>query len=159
MPNPQKVFYRELQQLNDAFAQIDRHGIRIELDTDEIEEVLEDWQDLIAELYTDGESSSRKLAEQIESQLSHFEERLETYIERRIRYEEEDAIKQAGNRLTQSRIENYHHNLKQASQTQDATRYDRVSHKLRVPDERPQAKKRSRLEMPPRNRLAIEDAD
>ncbi|MEM9950407.1 MAG: hypothetical protein AAF846_02310 [Chloroflexota bacterium] len=157
MPNPYKVYMRELQQLNDAFAQIDRYGTRIELDTDEIEEVLEDWQDLVGELYADGESSSRKLAQSIENQLEYFEERLETYIEQRISYEEEDAIKQAGTRLTQSRIENYHHSLKKASENPDVMRYYRVSDALQVPDECSKPKKRSRLELPPRNRLALDD--
>ncbi|MGB7339430.1 MAG: hypothetical protein WBC91_11105 [Phototrophicaceae bacterium] len=157
MPYIYRIYHTELRQLEDAFSQVKRYGIVIEIDIDEVEETLEDWQELIAELYTEGDSESRKMAQEIETNFEHFEALLESYVAARITYEEQDAIAQAGNRLTQSHIENYHHNLKLASENPDTMRYYHVSTKLQVPEERPQPKQRSRLEMPPRNRLALDD--
>ena len=157
MPYIYRIYHTELRQLEEAFAKFERYGTVIDIDVDEVEETLEDWQELIAELRTDGESESWKMAQEIEAKFEYFESQLEIYIAERITYEEESAITQASNRLTQSRIENYSHHLKLASEDHDIMRYYRTSPSLQVPEERPKSKQRSRLEMPPRNRLEIND--
>lgn len=104
----------------------------IELDTDEIEDILIEWEQLRVKLRDRGEN---ELANRVYEKVEDIQERLHEIEKEQIQSEEDAVIDEAGNRLSQSAMENLiAHMIKMKNRTPDIGREHKAEFRLRKRD-------------------------
>ena len=120
-------YLNDVRKIEAMFAAQDMK--EIEFDSDAIEDILCEWEQFIGILRDEGDTA---LANQVYEKIEEIEERLREYEKEQIKAEEQAIIDEAGNRLSQSAMENLiAKQIKMKNQAADIGREHQAEFRLR----------------------------